>query len=97
MHGHHVPCVSWVSRGRYLDGSFDITGLDSPLYVLAGGSAGVRAERLSPEMPENTYSLLRICNRSAQLRVRRVTTAGVVRAHIVTVLDVRDTLRNRAV
>jgi len=88
MHGHqHTPCVSRVSRGRYQDGSLDIAGLDAPLYVLAGGSAGVRADRLSPEMPENTYSLLRIHNGSAQLRVRRFTSAGVVRDHIVTELD----------
>jgi len=41
LNGHqHIPRFTKIARGRLKDDSFDLAGLDNPLHVLGGGSAG---------------------------------------------------------
>lgn len=72
MHGHqHVPRISYLSRGYLRDRSYQLAGLDELLYVVAGGSAGAKRERLSAEVPYNTYNILRLNAGEATVTARQ--------------------------
>ncbi len=87
LHGHqHVPRVSRVGRGRVASDSYELKGIDDPLFVIAGGSAGVRPERLSPEKPSNTYGILKLTESGAGIEMRSFTSAGQVSTEFRTVL-----------
>jgi 3',5'-cyclic AMP phosphodiesterase CpdA len=71
LHGHqHVPAITRVSRGRRQNGP-DVVGLDAPLHVLSGGSAGAVQQRLNNEISDNCYSLLTLRENRVAVRVRR--------------------------
>lgn len=89
LHGHqHVPRLTRVGRGRTDDDSTELYGFDEPLYVLAAGSAGVKSERLSPELPANTYGLLDVKDAEVRAEVRRFTTAGRSAREFTTILGI---------
>jgi predicted MPP superfamily phosphohydrolase len=85
LNGHqHIPRLTKIARGRLKDDSFDLAGLDDPLHVLGGGSAGT--SRLFPEMRDNTYNLLSIDNGEKQtrieIRIRRFNSGTQPRDHV---------------
>ena len=59
LHGHqHVPFLGAVARGHKIGtGGWD--GYRRPLWLIGGGSAGVRPARLSNEMRDNCFGLYR--------------------------------------
>jgi predicted MPP superfamily phosphohydrolase len=70
LHGHqHVPAATRVSKGILEDGSCNLNGLGAHLTVLAAGSAG--AARLSDEMRDNSYNLLKFDANNIEIEARR--------------------------
>jgi 3',5'-cyclic AMP phosphodiesterase CpdA len=73
LHGHqHVPAVSRVTRALALMGS-GAEVLGKGLLVLAAGSAGACAHRLSDEMRENSYNVVRLRAGKEENESRRYT------------------------
>jgi hypothetical protein len=71
MHGHqHVPALTKVARGRRHDGP-NIIGLDQPLHIVSGGSAGAIQQRLNTEISDNSYSLITLDRDGIRVRVRK--------------------------
>ncbi|MFO1097228.1 MAG: metallophosphoesterase [Xanthobacteraceae bacterium] len=67
LHGHqHVPAVTRVSRVLRSSSRKELT-------VAAAGSAGVCSSRLSDEMRDNSYNVVRITNGGGQIEARRYT------------------------
>jgi len=70
LHGHqHVPKASRVARAFSMDGNVDLGVLGNGLVLLAAGSAG--SNRLSDEMRDNSYNVLRIGNSDFESEARR--------------------------
>ena len=87
LHGHqHVPALTRLTRWRLKDDSPDLAGGDEGFYVVAGGSAGARATRLSSEMTYNSYGLLRLNNGHLNIRVRSFNPEAGPRDHCRAVL-----------
>jgi 3',5'-cyclic AMP phosphodiesterase CpdA len=71
LHGHqHVPAITKVSRARRQNGP-DVTGLDTALHIVSGGSAGAIQQRLNTEISDNSYCLLTLKENGVGVRVRR--------------------------
>jgi 3',5'-cyclic AMP phosphodiesterase CpdA len=71
LHGHqHVPALTKVARGRRYNGP-NVTGLDTPLHIVSGGSAGAIQQRLNTEISDNSYSLLTLKRDGIAVRVRK--------------------------
>jgi hypothetical protein len=69
-HGHqHVPKVTQVARAFSNDGKVDLGTIGSGLTLSAAGSAG--SKRLSDEMRDNSYSVVRFGNGGFELEARR--------------------------
>lgn len=80
LHGHqHTPGVNRISRGRLERGSNTLHGIDEPLYVVAGGSAGVVATRIDGDIRDNSYGLITVQGAELRLLVRVYASAGNVR------------------
>lgn len=57
LHGHqHVPFVGTVARGHQV-GTSGWDGYKRPLWLVGGGSAGAKSNRLSDEMRDNCFGL----------------------------------------
>lgn len=59
MHGHqHLPFVGSASRVAEVgeDGPTAKPNARQPVLILGAGSAGVRVDRLGPELPENSFA-----------------------------------------
>jgi predicted phosphodiesterase len=80
LHGHqHTPAVSRISRGRLEHGSLNLRGMDEALYVVAGGSAGVKGARINADVRDNAYGVIGIRGNSLEVTVRLYGTAGYPR------------------
>jgi hypothetical protein len=80
LHGHqHTPGLYTVARGRLEQGSLALQRLDEPVYALAGGSAGARADRIDGEVRDNAYALLTVGADNIATMVRSYNPSGVVR------------------
>lgn len=80
LHGHqHTPGLYRVARGRVGHGSLALQYLDQPLYAMAGGSAGARADRIDGDVRDNSYGLLRIEPGAVGATVRAYNPSGVTR------------------
>jgi hypothetical protein len=80
LHGHqHTPGLYSVARGRLEPGSLALQRLDQPLYALAGGSAGARADRIDGDVRDNAYALLTVESNSVTAVVRSYNPSGAVR------------------
>ena len=67
LHGHqHVPAVTRIDRGYPVDGNIELNG---GLVVIAAGSAG--ANRLSDEMRDNSYNVIRFSGSGFTTEARR--------------------------
>lgn len=85
LHGHqHVPAVTSIARAFAPATGDEYIGLDQPLYIVAGGSAGVKADRLDDEFRDNSYCLLSIEQDHILVEVRRYGNRGVVTKHLRT-------------
>lgn len=77
LHGHqHTPAICGISRGRYMDGSIELEGCQQPLFVIAGGSAGVSASRIDGDIRENTYGIYEIEKMNINVKVRQFNPAN---------------------
>jgi hypothetical protein len=77
LHGHqHTPAVSRISKGRLQPGALALCGIDEPLYVLAGGSAGAVAGRIEGDIRDNSYGLIKVRQGELQVFVRVYGCAG---------------------
>jgi 3',5'-cyclic AMP phosphodiesterase CpdA len=89
LHGHqHVPAATSVSRGVLADGSPNLNGLGAHLTVVAAGSAG--AGRLSDEMRDNSYNILKFNVNDIEIEARRYNPGLLPSTHF------RLTLQNHA-
>jgi predicted phosphodiesterase len=80
IHGHqHTPGLYRVARGRLTPGSLALQSLDQPLYALAGGSAGARADRIDLDVRDNSYGLLQIGGDVVRATVRSYNPSGNIR------------------
>lgn len=80
LHGHHhTPALNRISRGRFDDGTLELCGYDDSLYVCAGGSTGVKGNRIDGDIRDNTYSILSLEQESLPLTVRQFNPSGNVR------------------
>jgi predicted MPP superfamily phosphohydrolase len=77
LHGHqHIPGISRYARGLRPDKGLKITGLDHPLFILAAGTAGSKAERLHPDFPLNSYNILRLQPKAVEVSTRQFSSTG---------------------
>lgn len=77
VQGHqHTPSLMRISRGRLEHGALDLKGLDQPLYAVSGGSAGAAASRIDGDIRDNTYTLMRLDDRSVNTIVRAYSSSG---------------------
>ena len=75
LHGHeHLPCVATTGRVRREPGNA-WSGPDRRLAVLGSGSTGGAVTQLSPEEPNNTFSLYTPLDSSLQVQVFRFNSA----------------------
>jgi predicted MPP superfamily phosphohydrolase len=69
LHGHqHVPAITRIDRGSVIDGNMKLAD-NGGMIVLAAGSAG--ATRLSDEMRDNSYNIIRLSEKSYSVEARR--------------------------
>jgi hypothetical protein len=88
LHGHqHCPGISRIGRARMEAGATQPEGLESPLNVMAAGSAGARRKRLPPEVTENFYSLLEFQHEKVNVKIKGFNVGGGIRQHCVAELD----------
>ena len=82
IHGHqHVPAISYVRRARFDDNGKDLVGLDKDLVLVGAGSCGAIGNRLSPEMPENSYNLIDVGKDTITVEARGFTPYRETRRH----------------
>ena len=82
LHGHqHVPCITNMSRAYHNNTSSNVLHLDRNVYIIAGGSAGAKSDRLNDEMRENTYNIINISEKEFKIRIRSYTKAGTGNNH----------------
>jgi predicted MPP superfamily phosphohydrolase len=80
LHGHqHTPGLYRVARGQLGHGSLSMGHFDEPLYALAGGSAGARADRIDGDVRDNSYALVQIDSQTVNATVRAYNPSGAVR------------------
>jgi len=69
LHGHqHVPAAARIARGSSINGEMNLADLHG-IVVLAAGSAG--ASRLSDEMRDNSYNVIKLGERGFEAEARR--------------------------
>jgi DNA repair exonuclease SbcCD nuclease subunit len=69
LHGHqHVPGITRIDRGSAVDGNIELNK-NGGLVVVAAGSAG--ATRLSDEMRDNSYNVIKFAERGYCVEARR--------------------------
>jgi 3',5'-cyclic AMP phosphodiesterase CpdA len=52
LHGHqHYPCITRISKSRFVNFQMQHFGADSGMYILSAGSAGVKVTRRSDNIP----------------------------------------------
>jgi len=75
LHGHqHVPAITRVARATRPKGAAKaLEELGATLVVMAAGSAGAMASRLSNEMRDNSYNIVRLTRDNAEVEARRFT------------------------
>lgn len=73
LHGHqHVPAITRIARATRPNGhGSDVCDLADTLVVLAAGSAGAKQERLSDEMRDNSYNIVRFLPSHTEVEARR--------------------------
>lgn len=77
LHGHqHTPAINRISRARFETGTLGLKGIDEPLYVVAGGSAGIASSLIDGEIRENCYGLIKIGDTHLSVHVRQYSTSG---------------------
>ena len=65
-----------MSRAYHNNTSSNVLHLDRNIYIIAGGSAGAKSDRLSDEMRENTYNIINISEKEFKIKIRSYTRAG---------------------
>jgi predicted MPP superfamily phosphohydrolase len=69
LHGHqHVPAIARIDRGSPVDGKIKLSE-DGGMVILAAGSAG--ATRLSDEMRDNSYNIIRVLENGYSVEAKR--------------------------
>jgi DNA repair exonuclease SbcCD nuclease subunit len=69
LHGHqHVPAIARIDRGSPVGGKVKLSE-DGGMVVLAAGSAG--ATRLSDEMRDNSYNIIRVPEKGYSVEAKR--------------------------
>ena len=69
LHGHqHVPAITRIDRGAPINGNIKLNK-NGGMVVLAAGSAG--AKRLSDEMRDNSYNVIRVLPKGYSVEARR--------------------------
>ncbi len=75
LHGHqHYPCISKINK-THPDKAAVQQLAKNDIYVISAGSVGVKRDRRAEEAP-NTYSLLSFGPESADVNVRKISSAG---------------------
>lgn len=73
LNGHqHLPLIQRVSRGRITENK-TIEGIEKDLYLLSGGSCGVKDGRFTEYMKLNTYNILNISEDNLEIFCREYT------------------------
>jgi predicted MPP superfamily phosphohydrolase len=69
LHGHqHVPAITRIDRGSATSGKIELSE-NGGMVILAAGSAG--ATRLSDEMRDNSYNIIRVLEKGYSIEARR--------------------------
>jgi 3',5'-cyclic AMP phosphodiesterase CpdA len=76
LHGHqHYPCITRMSKTRFANFQMQCFEADSGMYILSAGSAGVKATRRTPNIP-NTYSIISLSPAESRVKIRAISPAG---------------------
>jgi predicted phosphodiesterase len=74
LHGHqHVPAIGRIDRGSPVGGKVKLSE-DGGMVILAAGSAG--AARLSDEMRDNSYNVIRFLEKGYSVEAKRFNRAN---------------------
>jgi predicted phosphodiesterase len=88
LHGHqHVAAVTRISRGRLADGRNRLAGLDHGMLLVGAGSAG--AHRLTDELRDNAYGILKFNGRWLNVISRRFNPGLPPREHFAAKIKIR--------